>query len=195
LMKVIPLLPSLPSFPPSLLLSPLPSLASSPTPLSLPPSSPSPRSKCRCQDEAVRDPVVRPPPLLCPVRLPRRCLRRKAARAFLVPGDGGSVRYPSLPSSLPPSLFSLLHKALVLISFLHWFYRAHLLSSRPPTPSPPRRMPYFSYISMLHLYETLGWWTIGTDVRRVHFAEGRQGGWEGGREGGREGRGCWNVVP
>ncbi len=32
-------------------------------------------------------------------------------------------------------------------------------------------MPYFSYISMLHLYETLGWWTIGTDVRRVHFAE------------------------
>ncbi|GAB5036402.1 plastid terminal oxidase [Nannochloropsis oceanica] len=33
------------------------------------------------------------------------------------------------------------------------------------------RMPYFSYISMLHLYETLGWWTIGTDVRRVHFAE------------------------
>jgi len=36
-------------------------------------------------------------------------------------------------------------------------------------------MPYFSYISMLHLYETLGWWTIGTDVRRVHFAEGRAG--------------------
>lgn len=34
------------------------------------------------------------------------------------------------------------------------------------------RIPYFSYISMLHLYETLGWWTIGTDVRRVHFAEG-----------------------
>lgn len=26
-------------------------------------------------------------------------------------------------------------------------------------------------IVRLHLYETLGWWTIGTDVRRVHFAE------------------------
>jgi len=48
-------------------------------------------------------------------------------------------------------------------------------------------MPYFSYISMLHLYETLGWWTIGTDVRRVHFAEGREERREGGREEGREG--------
>lgn len=33
------------------------------------------------------------------------------------------------------------------------------------------RMPYFSYISMLHLYETLGWWSIGSDVRKIHFAE------------------------
>ncbi|XP_002984492.2 uncharacterized protein LOC9644228 [Selaginella moellendorffii] len=33
------------------------------------------------------------------------------------------------------------------------------------------RMPYFSYISMLHLYETLGWWRVGADVRKVHFAE------------------------
>mmetsp|Transcript_33125 Transcript_33125/g.43624 ORF Transcript_33125/g.43624 Transcript_33125/m.43624 type:complete len:627 (+) Transcript_33125:35-1915(+) len=33
------------------------------------------------------------------------------------------------------------------------------------------RMPYFSYISMLHLYETLGWWGVGEEVRKVHFAE------------------------
>jgi len=33
------------------------------------------------------------------------------------------------------------------------------------------RMPYFSYISMLHLYETLGWWSQGVEVRKVHFAE------------------------
>mmetsp|Transcript_30601 Transcript_30601/g.52858 ORF Transcript_30601/g.52858 Transcript_30601/m.52858 type:complete len:722 (+) Transcript_30601:90-2255(+) len=33
------------------------------------------------------------------------------------------------------------------------------------------RMPYFSYLSMLHLYETLGWWTVGEEVRKVHFAE------------------------
>lgn len=32
-------------------------------------------------------------------------------------------------------------------------------------------MPYFTYISMLHLYETLGWWSIGSDVRKIHFAE------------------------
>lgn len=33
------------------------------------------------------------------------------------------------------------------------------------------RMPYFSYISMLHLYETLGWWRRSVDVKRIHFAE------------------------
>jgi hypothetical protein len=29
------------------------------------------------------------------------------------------------------------------------------------------RMPYFSYISMLHLYESLGWWRAGAELRRV----------------------------
>jgi len=33
------------------------------------------------------------------------------------------------------------------------------------------RMPYFSYITMLTLYESLGWWRSSSDVRRVHFAE------------------------
>jgi len=33
------------------------------------------------------------------------------------------------------------------------------------------RMPYFSYISMLHLYESLGWWRAGAGLRRVHWAE------------------------
>eukprot|EP00210_Caulerpa_lentillifera_P000781 g756.t1 len=33
------------------------------------------------------------------------------------------------------------------------------------------RMPYFSYISMLHLYESLGWWRQGSILRKVHFAE------------------------
>lgn len=33
------------------------------------------------------------------------------------------------------------------------------------------RMPYFSYISMLHLYESLGWWRAGAEVRKIHFAE------------------------
>ena len=32
------------------------------------------------------------------------------------------------------------------------------------------RMPYFAYISMLHLYESLGWWRAGAELRRVsHF--------------------------
>lgn len=34
-------------------------------------------------------------------------------------------------------------------------------------------MPYFSYLSMLHVLETLGWWTGSAEVRRVHFAEVR----------------------
>lgn len=33
------------------------------------------------------------------------------------------------------------------------------------------RMPYFSYITMLHLYESLGFWRRSKDVKRVHFAE------------------------
>ena len=33
------------------------------------------------------------------------------------------------------------------------------------------RIPYFSYISMLHLYESLGWWRAGAELRKVHFAE------------------------
>lgn len=32
------------------------------------------------------------------------------------------------------------------------------------------RIPYFSYVSMLHLYESLGWWR-GNELRKVHNAE------------------------
>jgi len=33
------------------------------------------------------------------------------------------------------------------------------------------RMPYFSYISCIHLYETLGWWRAAAELRKIHFAE------------------------
>eukprot|EP01038_Epipyxis_sp_PR26KG_P005319 gene5319-7384_t len=33
------------------------------------------------------------------------------------------------------------------------------------------RMPYFSYITMLHTYETLGWWRRSIEAKRIHFAE------------------------
>lgn len=33
------------------------------------------------------------------------------------------------------------------------------------------RMPYFAYISMLHLYESIGWWRAGAEIRKIHFAE------------------------
>ena len=55
-------------------------------------------------------------------------------------------------------------------------------------------MPYFSYISMLHLYESLGWWRAGAELRKVG-AGGRAGGWSWGGPWG-EGRGgaCWWSV-
>ena len=33
------------------------------------------------------------------------------------------------------------------------------------------RMPYFSYTTMLTLYELLGWWRRSSELRKVHFAE------------------------
>lgn len=33
------------------------------------------------------------------------------------------------------------------------------------------RIPYFSAISLLHLYESLGFWRAGAELRKVHFAE------------------------
>jgi len=33
------------------------------------------------------------------------------------------------------------------------------------------RMPYFAYVSLLHLYETLGWWRRSAGMKRVHFEE------------------------
>lgn len=33
------------------------------------------------------------------------------------------------------------------------------------------RMPYFSYITCLHLYETLGFWRRSSEMKRIHFAE------------------------
>ena len=35
------------------------------------------------------------------------------------------------------------------------------------------RMPYISYVCMLHLYETMGWWTVDDGLREQHFREDR----------------------
>ena len=35
------------------------------------------------------------------------------------------------------------------------------------------RIPYFVYISCLHMYETFGWWRAGAELRKVrHLREG-----------------------
>jgi ubiquinol oxidase len=33
------------------------------------------------------------------------------------------------------------------------------------------RQPYFSYVSILHMYETLGWWEVDGDLRKEHACE------------------------
>lgn len=33
------------------------------------------------------------------------------------------------------------------------------------------RMPYFSYVAVYHLYETLGFWSLDSEVKRLHVAE------------------------
>ncbi|GAX78356.1 hypothetical protein CEUSTIGMA_g5798.t1 [Chlamydomonas eustigma] len=33
------------------------------------------------------------------------------------------------------------------------------------------RIPYFAYISILHLYESIGFWRAGAELRKIHFAE------------------------
>lgn len=33
------------------------------------------------------------------------------------------------------------------------------------------RMPYFSYVSVLHFYETMGWWSIDNSLREEHTKE------------------------
>eukprot|EP00877_Chromochloris_zofingiensis_P007896 jgi/Chrzof1/335/Cz01g12010.t1 len=33
------------------------------------------------------------------------------------------------------------------------------------------RIPYFAFISILHLYESLGFWRAGAELRKIHFAE------------------------
>jgi hypothetical protein len=33
------------------------------------------------------------------------------------------------------------------------------------------RMPYFSYVATLHLYETLGWWELDSSLKKKHYEE------------------------
>lgn len=35
------------------------------------------------------------------------------------------------------------------------------------------RMPYFSYVAILHMYETLGWWQIDSELKKIHYEEER----------------------
>jgi len=59
----------------------------------------------------------------------------------------------------------------VLCYFLDVVFEGKYVFSRFFLLETVARMPYFSYITMLHLYETLGFWRRSSEVKRVHFAE------------------------
>jgi len=59
----------------------------------------------------------------------------------------------------------------VLCYFLDTLFEGRYVPSRFFLLETVARMPYFSYITMLHLYETLGFWRRSSDVKRIHFAE------------------------
>lgn len=63
-----------------------------------------------------------------------------------------------------PSRFFLLETG-------EFFARSRLIDQTHTSTHAVARMPYFSYISMLHLYETLGFWRRSAEVKRIHFAE------------------------
>jgi hypothetical protein len=59
----------------------------------------------------------------------------------------------------------------VLCYFLDTVFQDRYVFSRFFLLETVARMPYFSYITMLHLYETLGFWRRSAEQKRVHFAE------------------------
>jgi ubiquinol oxidase len=60
---------------------------------------------------------------------------------------------------------------LVLCWFLDVLFEGKYAPARFFLLETVARMPYFSYITMLHLYETLGFYRRSADVKRIHFAE------------------------
>lgn len=59
----------------------------------------------------------------------------------------------------------------ILCWFLDVLFEGRHVPSRFFLLETVARMPYFSYITMLHLYETLGFWRRSVDMKRIHFAE------------------------
>jgi ubiquinol oxidase len=60
---------------------------------------------------------------------------------------------------------------LVLCFMLDAVFEGRYVPSRFFLLETVARMPYFSYISMLHLYETIGFWRRSAETKRIHFAQ------------------------
>ena len=60
---------------------------------------------------------------------------------------------------------------LFLCLFLDLVFKGKYVFSRFFFLETVARMPYFSYISMIHLYETLGFWRRGSELKKIHHAE------------------------
>eukprot|EP00873_Tetraselmis_striata_P017105 jgi/Tetstr1/437369/TSEL_026054.t1 len=76
-------------------------------------------------------------------------------------------RYPGPTSADTPRFIGILYD--VLLFFVDRLYVDRAVE-RFWFLETVARMPYFSYVTCLHLYETLGWWRTA-ELRKIHFAE------------------------
>ncbi len=120
-------------------------------------------------------------------RLPRKTFSAVPLKSTTADDGDKNFSLPTNPStafgsSISPRVSSLNRAAISFIknSFFDKLFdtstsndRDHILSrsyARFYALETIARMPYFSYLSVLHLYETLGWWRRA-DYLKVHFCE------------------------
>eukprot|EP00955_Chlamydomonas_euryale_P023861 251150-Chlamydomonas_euryale.AAC.1 len=97
----------------------------------------------------------------------RPCHARRAARLL------ATTHKPSNPHFPHPSLAPTHPPAQVMYDVLLFFVDRLFVGraiERFWFLETVARMPYFSYVTCLHLYETLGWWRTA-ELRKIHFAE------------------------
>eukprot|EP00966_Prymnesium_polylepis_P078947 1829756-Prymnesium_polylepis.1 len=130
-----------------------------------------------------------PPPLGCRA-LPVRVVHRRAARDLnllrvppQVKANRAKLRQLRLSSAnilareearggIPADTPALIRVPYVkLCEFIDLVFEERPVIERFFFLETVARMPYFSYVSMLHLYETLGFWRRGAETKRIHGDE------------------------
>ena len=97
----------------------------------------------------------------------KRMLRKSLAKLTL-DNEAVWMREKSrAPVDAPPALYTVYY---MLCWFLDVVYKDRPIQ-RFWFLETVARMPYFSYVAILHLYETFGWWSVDSNLRTVHNEE------------------------